>query len=316
MRTNVRAVWSANPNSVESTATFTVDSSQARETVFDYDVFGRLKKTTFEDGNFMSATYDDFDRRNAVTDELGQTTQFEFNDWGRLTAVIERAVTNPATGLSEAPRTEYRYDAYGNHVRTADANDHVTTFGYDVHNRQSSRTLPNVTGEPAAVESTTYNAFGDVDFTLDFKGQKVDYVYDYELTGDTRLGLLRRVDYYAHGASTPGETVTYTYDAFGRTDVVTETAGGVSRVTDADYDGLGRATRVLSADGEIHYGYNAIGQKIQMWTGSAATFSGGTTGIEYSYDAFGRLDPGSRGAARRRHTDRSGRDPVHVQLRR
>jgi RHS repeat-associated protein len=290
VRTNIRVIWSADPNSADSTATYTIDRSQQQETHNDYDAFGSVTKSTFQDGHFVAATYDDLGRRTSVTDELSQTTNYEYDSRSRLSAVVQAAVINPATGLSEAPRTEYKYDAYGNLVQIQDANDHVTKYGYDEQNRQSSRTLPSVTGEPAAVESMTYNALGNVDFTIDFKGQKADYVYDYELTGDTRLGLLRRVDYFAAGSPTPSETVAYTYDAFGRTDVVTETVGGVSRVTDTDYDGEGRVTRILNADGEIHYAYNLIGEKVQMWTGSATTFAGGATGVEYGYDAFGRLD--------------------------
>ena len=142
-----------------------------------------------------------------------------------------------------------------------------------------------------------YNGLGDLDYTLDFKNRKADYVYDYDIANDTDLGLLRRVDYYAAGAGTPNDTVSYTYDAFGRRDVATETLGGDSRVTDTDYDGEGRVTHVLNADGEIHYGYNLLGQQTQMWTGSSSTFLGGTTGVEYQYDAFGRLRSSAKFAA-------------------
>jgi hypothetical protein len=40
-----------------------------------------------------------------------------------------------------------------------------------------------------------------------------------------------------------------------RRDTVTETGVGGPRVTDTDYDGEGRVTRVANADGEIHYGH-------------------------------------------------------------
>jgi YD repeat-containing protein len=159
-------------------------------------------------------------------------------------------------------RTEYTYDAYGNHVAIADALGRVTRFGFDAHNRQSSRTLPAVTGDFPAVETTVYNDFGDVDFTIDFKGQKADYIYDYE-SGGPSLGLLREVEYFPADSTTPAETVAYTYDAFGRRDTVTETFAGVVRLTDTDYDGEGRITRVVNADGEIHYGYDPIGRQVE-----------------------------------------------------
>jgi YD repeat-containing protein len=89
--------------------------------------------TTFEDGSFITADYDDFDRKIVETDAVGQTTQFEYDAQNWLTAVVQPAVINPATGLSESPRTEYGYDAYGNHVSITDALDRVTTVGYDRH---------------------------------------------------------------------------------------------------------------------------------------------------------------------------------------
>src|SRR5439155_21299312 len=124
----------------------------------------------------------------------------------------------------------------------------------------------------------------------DLTGASLDYVYDYELPNDDRPGLLRRVDYSPTEAPTPTETTAFTYDPFGRRDTVTETTAAGTRVTDTDYDGEGRVTHILNADGEIHYGYNLLGQRVQMWTGSATTAAGGVTGVEYEYDPFGRLD--------------------------
>jgi RHS repeat-associated protein/uncharacterized repeat protein (TIGR01451 family) len=298
-RTNIRAEWAEDPNSANSTATYETDEGQVRETTFEYDAFGNLTKTTFADGAFTTSGYDDFGRKitESVVVELPpppeapvlQTTEYEYDGQGRLVTVVQPAVVNPATGLSVNPRTEYGYDAFGNHVTITDALGRVTGFGFDDHNRQTSRTLPAVAGEPAAVEAMAYNGFGDLDVTVDFKGQRADYVYDYELAGDTDLGLLRQVKYYAAGATTPAEVVAYTYDAFGRRDTVTETSSAGTRVTDTDYDGEGRVTRVSNADGEIHYGYNLLGQQVEMWTGPGAAVEDGVTGVEYGYDALGRL---------------------------
>jgi hypothetical protein len=73
-RTHVRAICSANPNSAESTATFTRYTSQAPEMTFHYDVFGNLKKTTFADGSFISADYDDFDRERKTEIKRGRSS--------------------------------------------------------------------------------------------------------------------------------------------------------------------------------------------------------------------------------------------------
>src|SRR5207244_8364996 len=115
-RVNLRQVWSANPNSVDSTATFTVDRSEARETRYDYDVFGNITKTTFADNSFVTAGYDNLGRETSETDQLGKSRTFEYDSQNRLKAVVLPTVTNPATGQLASPRYEYGYDACGNQV--------------------------------------------------------------------------------------------------------------------------------------------------------------------------------------------------------
>ena len=88
-RTHVRAVWSANPNSAGSTATYTVDAGSARETQFTYDAQGRMTKTTFADQSYTTNAYDDFDRKVSETDAVGQTTAYEYDEQDRLDAVVQ-----------------------------------------------------------------------------------------------------------------------------------------------------------------------------------------------------------------------------------
>ena len=63
-------------------------------------------------------------------------------------------------------------------------------------------------------ETMGYNGLGDLDYTLDFKNRKADYVYDYVHRDDTdwSIGV---VNYYGRGG-TQNDTVSYIYDAFGR----------------------------------------------------------------------------------------------------
>ncbi len=98
-RGHVRAVWSADPNSAGSTATYTVDAGSARETRFTYDAQGRMTKTTFADQSYTTTDYDDFDRKTAETDAVGQTTAYEYDEQDRLDAVVQPIVVDPATVL-------------------------------------------------------------------------------------------------------------------------------------------------------------------------------------------------------------------------
>jgi hypothetical protein len=46
---------------------------------------------------------------------LGRTTNFEYDPYGRLTAVVQPEVADPEglPGARLRPRTEYAYDVYG-----------------------------------------------------------------------------------------------------------------------------------------------------------------------------------------------------------
>ncbi|MCZ2343880.1 MAG: hypothetical protein LC104_19095 [Bacteroidales bacterium] len=132
-----------------------------------------------------------------------------------------------------------------------------------------------------ANESTVYDQYGNVDYSIDFNGQKADYVYDYDRSLDgTGLGRLVEIQYFAEGATTPAITMAYTYDALGRQDTVTETAGSTVRVTDTDYNIDGQIITITSPEGVIHYEYDPVtSQQMAMWTSASR--------VEYGYDALG-----------------------------
>ncbi|MCZ2343882.1 MAG: putative Ig domain-containing protein [Bacteroidales bacterium] len=247
-----------------------------------YDADGRVTKITFADGSTQQTGYDSQGRKAFEIDAVGQQTDYGYDSLGRLVTVTLPAVTDAKTGLTSRPVFTYGYDKYGNQVTIADPYGRVTQFHFDEFGRSTGRTLPAVDGVRAN-EFTVYDKYGNVDYSIDFNGQKTDRVYDYNLSADGKgLGRLVEVRYYETGVATPSITMAYTYDALGRRDTLTETAGPTVRVTDYDYNVDGQIITITSPEGIIHYEYDAVtGRQTAMWTSA--------TRIEYGYDVLGRM---------------------------
>jgi RHS repeat-associated protein len=256
-------------------------------TTFRYDGDGRGTKTTFADGAYVETKYDGQGRKIAetvladLTTGKTQATEFKYDALGRLTSVLQPAVVNGKTGATVRPETKYAYDDYGNQKTITDAHGRVTAFEHDWAGRQTKRTLPAVGGVKAS-EVKAYDKYGSLDHYTDFKGQQQDFVYDYQVAGKGALGRLVELK-LIDTLGVQVEGVAYTYDAFGRTDKVTETkTGQLTRVTDTDYDTEGRTTRVTSPEGVIEYAYDPLtGRQTKVWTDK--------TEVQYGYDTLGRL---------------------------
>ena len=67
----------------------------------------------------------------STTDQMGQTTEYHYDNENRIIGVTLPAVANPATGHATNPTYEYGYDANGNQTSLTDPNGGVTTFTYD-----------------------------------------------------------------------------------------------------------------------------------------------------------------------------------------
>ena len=238
-----------------------------------YDDLGRPFKTTYNDLTTTLTAYDRRGNRIAQTDQAGITTDYEFDPFGNLTAVVLPPVRDgeatPSTFGSyplARPRYEYQYDPHGNLALIRDAKGRETTFTYDEQGRRTSRTLPlGQLAENAGrfVETWTYDDLGRTDRHVDFKGQVTDYDYD-------GRGRLATKSFYADIAATaPIDTVTYAYDDYtpeGRRETTTDTR---NPSTDQRlYDRAGRLTRLDTPQGTIRYEHDpSTGQKVRMATG-------------------------------------------------
>jgi YD repeat-containing protein len=99
-------------------------------------------KTTFVDGSFTTSVYDNQGRQISTTDQMGLTTNYQYDIYGRLTGVVLPPVPDPRNNNAIVnPTTTYSYDIYGDMTQIKDAianapaqsgdTNRVTSFTFD-----------------------------------------------------------------------------------------------------------------------------------------------------------------------------------------
>jgi RHS repeat-associated protein len=265
-------------------------------TEIELDALGRPTTTLDGNGTPRTERYDAFGRRDRSV-VAGQVTQFEYDDAGRLTKVIDALL-----GV-----TEYGYDDRGNRTSVTDANGKITSFGYDKANRLVWERTPI---QPAGSETSyEYDAAGNRRFKTDGNGRRTEYVYDanrrltavlfadgtrYDYAYDARgnrtleksptherglaydeLGRLTRIE-----DRTLGRVIEYAYDALGQRERMSVDTGEVTRYR---WDAAGRLLETVDPEGHAtRFTYDAAGRR------TGATYGNGTRAT-YSYDAAGQV---------------------------
>ncbi len=232
-----------------------------------YDAVGRPVRTVFADGTSVRRRYDLGGREIEQTDAAGFVKALEYDDAGRLTAVSLPAVPDPlASNALVRPRYEYEYDGNGNLILIRDPRGRVTRFAFDEYNRPVARTLPM-----GQTDRLLYNAKGQLVRHVDFKGQAIELRYD-------PMGRVTNKLLYAAGSLTPSESVSVTYDEWGRQRQVIEGRG----ISEFEYDGEHNITRITTPEGTIRYAYDPASG---LRTRTSSDFSE----TQYGYDELARL---------------------------
>lgn len=265
----------ANGNVTEILRSRTVDSSPV-EVVVKYE-------------------YDKMDRVVAVIDAEGRRSEFEYDEMGRETAIVEAGrrtefTYDPAgqllrTRFPDGSEEVNEYDANGNLVTTTDREGRITRHEYDAVNRLArtiyadgahrsytydmNLRIATDTDENGRTTTSFFDAAGQLLKVMDPLGHETTFVYDANGNVITQTDALGRVTQFEYDAANrlvktirPGGTTIMTeFDALGRTARLVD-AGG--RTTQYEFDARSRLTKVTDAMGGVtRYEYDEVGNRIR-----------------------------------------------------
>ena len=199
---------------------------------FEHDGLGRVAKEIFPDDSEVAYSFSSLGRLSQVIDQNGNAISFEWGNFG---------IKSKATAAGQL--TDYTYDANGRVTRidskSADTKiiDRSIALTYDKLDRVAS-----VKYGDGQERSTDYDAWGRV-ARMSNHGVKTELKYDY-------FGCLIE--------KREGKTTeTYVYNNY-RQRVMreTKTPDGVF-FEKREYDKFGRLSKIIGADGEVAYAYDA-----------------------------------------------------------
>ncbi|WP_336366014.1 polymorphic toxin-type HINT domain-containing protein [Marinobacter sp. C2H3] len=288
-RLMIRASYPAAAN-IESIASFTSTSADEKE-VFSHTVNGE---------QVTKVVYNWKDKIRKTTDQLGQVTAVEEDQWGNplKTTYPDGSVEtqtyddqyNYPTSVTNKAGTEFRYayDAAGRLTKVSEAvnTPAARTVSFS-HTEFSTIATFSGPGGNSFSQSSYFDDRGNLERWMDGEGYETTYAYDvmgnltslttprgttYTYTYDAAGNLLTETDPL-------GRTISYAYDKVGN--LVTETAPNLSK-TKYGYDALNQWNEVT----------NQLGQKakrtydVQSRTMSA--MSADTTRVTERYNAYGQ----------------------------
>ncbi len=296
-------------------------SSDCIATTYQYDAFGRLKKTNFPEGfHVNSSLHWDISGNNifyALTDysagkpdgktwydKLGRETRTDIVGFGSqwlsssVTYNTKGQVTQktaPAYSLETPLNTAYTYDVYG---RVLTETNQLNTVSYSYAALANGKTEVTVTkGGQSASKITdaagraisSIDNGGQLDFTYNSRGNQV------QVKHGTQTVVQSVYDDYGNQVQLTdvnAGTIQYTYDAFGRLHTQTD---ALSNTYTMAYDAIGRLLSRTGPEGVTSYEYAANSElNPNPACGSANNRIVTVTGFNgvnksYRYDNLGRV---------------------------
>ncbi|WP_249186838.1 HNH/endonuclease VII fold putative polymorphic toxin [Pseudomonas sp. KB-10] len=279
-------------NGVQTTLTYTPQgwlasvTTAGSTTSFEHDAIGQITKVIRGDGSWLAYTWSAARRLTAVSNNLGETVEYDYDVMGNRTAQRLSDASNNLTHLQT-----WAYDELGRLLRSVGAAGQTQQYGYDLNDnptlnrtpKQHSTTssfdaldrLVSSTDPLNGVTQLAYDVRNNLTQVQDPRGVTTRYEYN-------GLGNLTKL------ISPDSGTTTYTYDAAGNVISKTDARGVVTLYT---YDALNRlVSRRYPANPALnvqyHYDMTADGNygKGRL---TAIQDASGITG--YHYDARGNL---------------------------
>lgn len=299
--------------------TYRVDTEYAAGNYYQdnyvYGNYNRLLSTSGDTIEDLDYTYDDLGRVAEIRDAGGNSVYYEYDSQNRLTkqsntfGAVEKYLYTPHNYqyetdklIDEVTDTEYYsksisgYDVYGNIVQVKNTNNAIganedfstSRYTYDVNNRmimtedvldnsrsrytqycyneadQVTKVFTGLTDPLTITDESTYSANEDKNFSTQS--------YEYDLNGN----LTKYTDAL-------GKSDSYTYSFANLLTKITLRNGSVIQY---EYDALGRCLKQSSADQQVTFTYNNIGQLSSMEDDLGT--------VNYQYDLLNRITKESR----------------------
>lgn len=221
--------------------------------------------------------YDDKQNLIKRTDNGGDITSFEYDEYGNLSKQIVYLDSADLEDVSKQQITQYFYDMFGNNIETVDAEGNHTSKAYD--------------------------HFGNITRSIDGNGGVSTFIYD----NDNRLtamtdpeGNTTAYGYDAAGnmistTDANGQTVISIYDKNNRLITVidpSEDDANKDRFTRFNYDVIGNQTSVTNAEGfKTTYHYDTRRQLVEVHTPDFIDANGyaNNYATRYTYDGLGNV---------------------------
>jgi len=234
---------------------------RGKNTVFSYDPQGNLLSETLG-GITESHTYNGRGDRISSTDGTGVTTQFRYDQYGNIEAIIDAL-----QGI-----TSQVWDQRSRRSAQTDANGNTTTFDYDTLDRIIRMTLPATDGQ-IATSTVDYDDGANRRNETDANGNTREFNFD---TKGRQVGII----------NADGNAFTAVYDAAGNKTSETDWNGNTSTF---EYDNANRLVQKNMPEGRVEtFSYDNVGNILSQTVGDRLT--------EFAYD-----DPFYRQTRQTRH---------------
>ena len=224
-------------------------------------------------------TYDSLSRVSSVTDGNGNQITYTYTNMGRVSTVNYKNVSG-----GDSSSLTYNYDDDGNVLSVVDSIAGTTSFTYDSLNRQTKKTLPDLT-----TIAYTYDATSNLTSLTD-AGGTVTYGYN---------NLNEMVSLTEPKAQGGTDTITFGYDVKGQRTTEFYNSSSLAVGTYTTYDAGGRVTEVTTyGDGpdaqDYKYSYSNPNGPSGNYTSLrySVTYTlnaSASTTTTYTYDPLNRL---------------------------
>lgn len=289
-------------------------STAGSTTSFEHDAIGQVTQVTRGDGSWLAYTWSAARRLVAVSNNLGEKVEYDYDAMGNRTA---QRLSDASNNLTQ--QQSWVYDELGRLLRSVGAGGQVHRYGYDLNDNPTLSQTPKqhittssfdaldrlvASTDPLnGVTQLGYDAQDNLTRVQDPRGVTTQYVYD-------GLGNLTQL------ISPDSGTTTYTHDAAGnvisKTDargvVTTYTYDALNRLTGRQYPaapalnvqyhydmtadgnhGVGRLTAIQDASGVIGYHYDARGNLTGQLRSIAVAGGDQYDSLGYAYDGANQL---------------------------